>query len=129
MDGGAESPQETRTRLLLVRGGLPPPTTQTVVRDGFGHPFARIDMGWPGYRLGVEFGGAQHWTDPRQRTADIDRYAELAAPDWVVVGVSSDLVRYRPAVVLSRVRAALRSAGCTWTAPNVELLHPQRLGA
>jgi len=38
MDGGAESPQETRTRLLLVGDGLPPPQTQIVV-DGW-----RVDM-------------------------------------------------------------------------------------
>lgn len=129
MDPGAESPQETRTRLLMVRSGLPRPTTQIVVRDGFGRPFARVDMGWPEYQVGVEFDGAQHWTDPRQRTADIDRYAELAARGWVIVRVSSDLLRYRPAVVLERVRAALRAAGCIWTEPNVELLHARRLGA
>jgi hypothetical protein len=29
MDAGAESPQETRTRLLLVRSGLPKPETQS----------------------------------------------------------------------------------------------------
>lgn len=127
MDGGAESPQETRTRLLLVRGGLPPPTTQILVRDEFGRPFARIDMGWPEYRVGVEFDGAQHWTDPRQRTADIDRYAGLAARGWVIVRVSSGLLRDRPGVVLARVRAALRAAG--YTAPSVDVLHAQRLGA
>ncbi|MGB3521759.1 MAG: hypothetical protein WBA50_09810 [Mycobacterium sp.] len=129
MDGGAESPQETRTRLLLIRGGLPRPTTQIVVRDGFGRPCARIDMGWPEYQVGVEFDGAQHWTDPRQRTADIDRYAELSARGWVIVRVSSDLLRYRPGVVLARVRAALRAAGYTGTDLNVDLLHTQRLGA
>ena len=127
MDGGAESPQETRTRLLIIRGGLPPPTTQIVVRDAFGRPFARIDMGWPEYLVGVEFDGAQHWTDPRQRTADIDRYAELSARGWVIIRVSSGLLRDRPAVVLARVRAALRAAGCHGS--SVDLLHAQRLGA
>lgn len=112
MDAGAESPQETRTRLLLVRNGLPAPTTQIVVCDEFGRIFARIDMGWRAHRVGVEFDGAQHWTDPAQRTADIDRYAELTARGWVIVRVSSDLLRYRPGVVVARVRAALRAAGC-----------------
>lgn len=129
MDGGSESPQESRTRLLIVRGGLPPPVTQIVVRDSFGRPFARIDMGWPEYLVGVEFDGAQHWTDPRQRTADIDRYAELTALGWVIIRVSSDLLRDRPGVVLARVRAALWAAGCHWTGPSVDLLHTQRLGA
>lgn len=129
MDGGAESPQETRTRLLLIRGGLPRPATQIVVRDEFGRPFARIDMGWPEYRVEVEFDGAQHWTDPRQRTADIDRYAELAARGWVIIRVSSELLRYRPAVVLARVQAALRAAGCTGTESSVELLRARGLTA
>jgi hypothetical protein len=79
MDGGAESPQETRTRLLLVRSGLPKPETQVVVADHFNRPFARIDMGYREWKVGIEFDGAQHWTDPAQRTADIDRHAELAA--------------------------------------------------
>ncbi|OBI45986.1 hypothetical protein A5707_22750 [Mycobacterium kyorinense] len=112
MDGGAESPQETRTRLLLVRAGLPKPETQIVVADGSGYPFARIDMGYREWKVGIEFDGAQHWTDPARRTADIDRYAELGALGWVIIRVSSDLLRYRPAVVVARVSGALTAAGC-----------------
>jgi hypothetical protein len=48
-DGGAESPKETELRLLLVRDGLPRPGTQ--IRVGR----RRIDMGWPGWRVGVEY--------------------------------------------------------------------------
>ena len=114
MDGGAESPQETRTRLLLVRSGLLKPETQIVVLDRFGYPFARIDMGYREWKVGIEFDGAQHWTDPAQRTADIDRYAELAALGWLIVRVSSDLLRYRPEVVVGRVCVALRQAGADW---------------
>jgi Protein of unknown function (DUF559) len=114
MDGGAESPPETRTRLLLVRSGLPKPETQIVVLDGFSYPFARLDMGYRELKVGIEFDGAQHWTDPAQRTADIDRYAELAALGWVIIRVSSDLLRYRPEVVVARVCVALRQAGAEW---------------
>lgn len=116
MDGGAESPQETRTRLLLVRSGLRKPETQIVVRDSFGYPFARVDIGYEELKIGVEFDGAQHWTDPARRTADIDRYAELAARGWIIIRVSSELLRYRPRVVVDRVCAALRTAGCSWLA-------------
>ena len=116
MDSGAESPQESRTRLLLVCSGLRKPETQIVVRDRFGYPFARIDMGWAEWRVGVEFDGAQHWTDPAQRTADIDRYAELAARGWIIIRVSSELLRYRPAVVVARICQALRAGGCPWVA-------------
>ena len=112
MDPGAESPQESRTRLLLVDAGLPRPRTQIIVRDSTGRLVARVDMGWEDWKVGVEFDGAQHWTDPAQRTRDIDRYAELADLGWVIIRVNSELLRYRPAVVLERVRAALRAAQC-----------------
>jgi hypothetical protein len=67
IDAGAESPQETRTRLVLIRGGLPPPTTQIDVYDEYGVFVARVDMGWEKWRVAVEYEGAQHWTDPDQR--------------------------------------------------------------
>ena len=64
-DPGAESPQETRLRLVLLRGGLPRPTTQ--IRVGW----RRIDMGWPEWKVGVEYDGQQHWNDPKQHGGDI----------------------------------------------------------
>jgi hypothetical protein len=112
VDDGAESPQETRTRLLLLDAGLPRPQTQIVACDGFGCPFARIDMGWERWRVGVEYDGAQHWTDPAQRTYDIDRLADLADRGWRIVRVSGDLLRYRPDVIVDRTCDALRAAGC-----------------
>lgn len=45
-DSGAESPQETRTRLVLSAAGLRPKHTQIQVFDPFGHFVGRIDMGW-----------------------------------------------------------------------------------
>jgi hypothetical protein len=111
VDGGAESPQETRTRLVLVGAGLPVPRTQIPVFDEFGCLLARIDMGWEDWLVGVEYDGAQHWTDPAQRTRDIDRLAELQANGWTIVRVSSDMLRHRPGTVVARVTAALHAAG------------------
>jgi hypothetical protein len=110
-DAGAESPQETRTRLLLVAAGMPPPTTQIDVYDADGYFVARLDMGWPQYKVGVEYDGAQHWTDASQRSRDIDRMAELNALRWTIVRVSSEMLRHRPATVVARVRSALRERG------------------
>jgi hypothetical protein len=109
-DAGAESPQETRTRLLLVSAGLPAPRTQIEVRSG-GRIVARVDMGWPEWKVAVEFDGAQHWTDPVQRSRDIDRLAELEALGWAIIRVSGDMLRYRPGVVVARVSDALHAAG------------------
>ena len=59
-DAGAESPQESRTRLVLACGGLPRPQTQIQVGR------RRVDMGWEEWKVGVEYDGAQHWQDPEQ---------------------------------------------------------------
>lgn len=111
-DAGAESPQETRTRLVLTSAGLRPQRTQIVVFDHFRNFVGRIDMGWDDWRVGVEYDGVQHWTDPARRTRDIDRQAELEAMGWRIVRVSADMLRYRPRVIVERTRAALRAAGC-----------------
>lgn len=110
-DAGAESPQETRTRLVLSTAGLQPERTQIDVFDSYGYHVGRIDMGWDTWKVGVEYDGAQHWTDPRQRTRDIDRQAELEALGWRVVRVSANMLNSRPNTIVTRTRQALRAAG------------------
>ena len=111
MDGGAESPQETRLRLALINAGLPRPETQIEFRDRYGRVRVRVDMGWREWKVAVEYDGVQHWADKQQRAWDIDRIAMLEASGWVVVRVSSDMLT-RPAVIVERVRQKLRKAGC-----------------
>lgn len=108
MDAGAESPQETRTRLALADSGLPKPETQIWVDQW------RIDMGYRKHKVGVEYDGEQHWTDPRIRAGDIDRHAELFARGWVIIRVSAEMLRYRPHVIVLRTCQALREAGAEW---------------
>ncbi len=110
VDGGAASPPETHTRLLIVRSGLPVPETQIEIYDG-GRFVARADMGWKQWWVLVEYDGAQHWTDRVQRTIDIDRYALLSELGWTVVRVGADLLYRRPRVLVERVRRALHRAG------------------
>jgi hypothetical protein len=110
-DAGAESPQETRTRLVLTSAGLRPQRTQIEVFDGFGGFVHRIDMGWDDWQVGVEYDGIQHWTDPDVRNRDIDWQAEAEALGWRIVRVNSDMLRYRQATIVERTRTALRAAG------------------
>ncbi len=107
VDGGAESPQETRTRLVLIDAGLPRPQTQIRVCDEYGDFVARIDMGYEALRVGIEYDGPQHWTDPAQRDRDIDRQSALADLGWTIVRVSSELLRYRQGTFIARVVAAM----------------------
>lgn len=107
VDGGAESPQESRLRLVLVEGGLPVPETQIQFSD----LRIRVDMGWREWKVAVEYDGVQHWSDRRQRSWDIDRIALLEAAGWGVIRVSAEMMS-RPHVIVERVRAKLRAAGC-----------------
>jgi Protein of unknown function (DUF559) len=112
VDGGAESPQESRVRLLLVAAGLPPPETQIEFTDEFGMARIRVDMGWREWRVAVEYDGVQHWDDRYQRSWDIDRIAMLEAMGWAVVRISAEMLS-RPEVIIERVRSKLRAAGCS----------------
>lgn len=109
-DPGAESPQETRTRLVLTSAGLRPTHTQIEVFTGFDF-VARIDMGYPQWKVGVEYDGQQHWTDPDVRNGDIEKQALFEALGWRIIRVNSDMLRYRPGVIVARTRAALIAAG------------------
>lgn len=111
VDGGAESPQETRLRLILIDAGLPRPETQIEFRDRRGRVRVRTDMGWREWKVAVEYDGVQHWTDSQQRSWDIERIALLEASGWTVVRVSAGMLS-RPRVIVDRVGAKLRAAGC-----------------
>lgn len=107
IDPAAESPQESRLRLILIRGGLPAPECQ--IR--FPELRIRIDMGWRKWKVAVEYDGVQHWADASQRAWDIERIALLEAAGWVVVRVSAQMMN-RPGVIVDRVAGKLRAAGC-----------------
>lgn len=113
-DPGAESPQETRLRLVLIRGGLPRPVTQIAVTNEWGRVVRRIDMGWPEAMVGVEYDGEQHFANADDYAKDIERLEFLAEKGWHIVRVSAAQLRYRRAEVVTRARTALtrRTHGC-----------------
>lgn len=116
VDGGAESPYESLTRLLLIQAGFPRPETQILVVDEYGFVVARIDMGWPQYLVGVDFEGAHHWTDPKQRTRDAERYNLLPVLGWTDIRVTSGMLHNQLQAFFDRVGAVLIARGCpkTW---------------
>jgi REase_MTES_1575 len=126
VDGGAESPQETRSRLVLVHAGLPAPQTQITVLDDYGDFVARIDLGYRDLRVGIEYDGPQHWTSAQQRDRDIDRYTALLDLGWTVIRVSSELLRHRRGTYVARVVAAMRAAGWRPSLPTVNLATSSR---
>jgi hypothetical protein len=86
-DGLAESPQETRLRLLVGRSSLPPPVAQFVVRVD-GRSVARVDFAWPDHKLALEYDGLWH-AEPGQFARDRQRLNRLQAAGWRVVFVTA----------------------------------------
>src|SRR6185312_8319451 len=78
--------------------------TQRFVPSRWRH---RIDVGWPEWKVGVEYDGEQHWTDSNRHAEDIERLEYLAAQGWIIVRVGARQLRYDRAEILAHVRRAL----------------------
>lgn len=113
-DGGSESPQETRLRLLLVRSIEPRPVAQIPVRDDRGRVRRRIDMGWPQWMVGVEYDGEQHFDNPDDYAKDIIRLEFLAQRGWAIVRVSARQLKCEQRAIVARVKRALDGAGAQY---------------
>jgi hypothetical protein len=114
----AESPMETRTRLALVLHGLPPPVSQLAVRgEGRCH---FLDLGYPRYRVGVEYDGGEHLTPERARL-DLERQHRLTALGWTLVRPRAWLVLHRPDLVAAEVRHELDRAAERLGLPKIPM--------
>lgn len=82
-DEGSESPWETRTRLAVVRAGLPRPQTQLTI---------------------------VHFTR-EQRHRDIERWNALEAAGWRVIRVKARQLMHGRLLLLDQIRQVLRAAG------------------
>lgn len=102
-DGLAESPQETRLRLLLLRSGLPSPVAQFRVFDADGL-VGRLDFAYPDLKIALEYDGLWHG-DRRAFLDDRRRLNRLNAAGWVVIHVTLEDLR-RPDRLTARIRAA-----------------------
>ncbi|MEA2446301.1 MAG: hypothetical protein QOJ12_3597 [Thermoleophilales bacterium] len=103
-DGLAESPQETRLRLLLHDSDLPRPVAQYSVRSG-GIFLARTDFAWPDHKLALEYEGRWHGLS-QQVGPDRRRLNRLTSAGWRVLFVTAEDLR-EPARLHVRIRAAL----------------------
>jgi hypothetical protein len=107
-DGLAESPQETRLRLLIGRSALPRPVPQYRIRheDRF---VARVDFAWPERKVALEYDGLWH-ADAAQFAKDRQRLNRLQEAGWRIVFVTAADLR-NPGALILRIAAALGCAG------------------
>ena len=106
-DERAESPPESRLRVLLTLAGLPP-VPQWRVGRADGLFVARVDLAYPSARVAVEYDGAWHGA-PGELHRDRRRINALVAAGWRVLYVTAADM-HRPEQVVARVRALLATA-------------------
>ena len=102
----AESPQETRLRLLIRRQrSTARRWRSTGSIDRRGRFVARVDFAWPDRKVAVEYDGLWHAEDG-QFAKDRRRLNRLREAGWTVVFVTAaDL--HRPQELIVRIAAAL----------------------
>jgi very-short-patch-repair endonuclease len=79
-DPRAESPMETRLRLLLGDHGLPAPDVQYELMDRHGFVLARFDLAYPRARLAIEYDGEEFHR--YRRGADNHRDIDVSERGW-----------------------------------------------
>ena len=101
-----DSPPESETRLVLVRGGLPEPLIgYAVFHDGYfvGTP----DLAYVDEKIAIEYQGSGHWLDRGVFEDDIIRRELFERAGWKVILVTAPRLR-RPAQLVAEVAALLR---------------------
>lgn len=117
-DPRAESPMETRARLLLIEHGFPAPQLQVWVHDERGDRVGRIDLAWPALKIGLEYQGDDHRVDRRRYARDNVRAGDLATLGWLILPLTSFDVLVRPDVLVERVDRAFAARGLVVTSPD-----------
>ncbi len=101
----AESPMESRLRLVLVEHGLPAPVVQYPLLDRDGCFLARFDLAYPQARLAIEYDGAEFHRD--RRGADNHRDIDVAEYGWETMRFEAPDILGTPARTADAVRRLL----------------------
>jgi very-short-patch-repair endonuclease len=103
-DGGAESPMETRLRMLLVQSGLPRPQTQVPLHDHRGDFLGRPDLYYATHQLALEYDGAIH----RSTLAEDNRRQNRLQQSGIrLLRFTAGDVLHSPEKVVAQVRGML----------------------
>lgn len=117
-DARAESPMESRLRVLLIEEGLPPPVPQYALYDDRNRFVARIDLAYPECRLGIEYDGEHHW-EASAHVADRQRQRRVQRCDWELLRLTAADVYRNPESVVRDVADALRRRGSGRGSPSM----------
>jgi uncharacterized protein DUF559 len=123
----AESPMESRLRMLLILAGLPRPAAQVSIYDRNGRFVGRPDLYYEEQRLGIEYDGASH----RDSLAEDNRRQNLLLSAGVsLVRFTAGDVLHRSETVASQVATLLDNrqlpANGGFAKPHIRLLPANR---
>jgi hypothetical protein len=107
--GAPESSFEDAIARLLMDAGMPEPDLQHWVLTPDGR--YRIDVAYPGFRVGIEGKSRAHHLTDEAFEADLVRDANLAIAGWIIIHVTWAQLQDDPDGVIRRVRKALESRG------------------
>lgn len=105
-DPRAESIPESEVRVWLTRAGLAP-SVQVVVYDRRGRFLGRLDLGYEGAQVAVEYDGDWHRAGDQPRL-DHHRRMLMRAEGWEFVVVTKEMLYGDPEGMIALVRDALR---------------------
>jgi very-short-patch-repair endonuclease len=105
-DPAAESPMESRLRMVLVLCGLPRPRAQVSLHDSRGRFLGRPDHYYPDHRLGLEYDGGIHRTSLAE---DNRRQNRLLAAGIRLLRFTAGDVLHNPDSITTQVRTMLSS--------------------
>lgn len=100
----AESPMESRLRMLLVLGGLPRPAAQVSVHDRWGRFIGRPDLYYETQRLGIEYDGGVHRDSLAEDNRRQNRLLDVGVR---LLRFTAGDVLHRPESIVPQVRAIL----------------------
>ncbi|MEU5878966.1 hypothetical protein [Spirillospora sp. NPDC047279] len=109
-DDGAESPGESRARMVILDAGFPRPRTQAPAMGPNGR-WVYIDLGYEDLRVGLEYDGERHHSGTAARARDERRLRWLRdRMGWEVIPLRRDFLA-RPAPYLEALLTAMLERG------------------
>ena len=101
-----DSPAESRTRLVLVHGGLPEPVIGLEVLDRDGYFVGTPDLAYEVEKVALDYEGEIHRVDGQTFEDDIERRERFQDAGWRHIRVTRDHLA-RPHTLVDRVGFAL----------------------
>lgn len=100
---GPRSRPESHLRVLIVRAGLPEPQINLPVRVLDGRQIL-VDLAYPEIKLGLEYEGDWHRTDPEKWASDLARREDLLDVGWEIIRIHRQDLYEHPEQLLARIR-------------------------